>query len=188
MRYALNVAPINGWETQLGQGQADISLSATGSGYRAFFATGQAAAMALSASGAGRSTIYGAGSSAQSLSASGVPVLSVRPVGSSALALSANGTSANSVRSDGIASASLFADGDGLMATAGSGQSDMHMAGFAGIPRPIIIPDAYSEAHPSRFFVVEAFEQRIDVGAQDLPVVIPTGNRTMNVPEERSVA
>lgn len=74
------------------------------------------------------------------------------------------------------------------MATTGAGQSDMQMAGFAGIPTPIVIPDVYSEAHPSRFFVVEAFEQRIDAGDPDLPVVISPDARTMNVPAERSVA
>lgn len=30
MRYALNVAPINGWETHLGQGVAALAADATG--------------------------------------------------------------------------------------------------------------------------------------------------------------
>jgi len=294
MRYALNVTPINGWETHLGQGQVAMSLSAQGDGFRAFFAVGQTAAMTLAASGAGYLVITGlaqqaalalassgagikaltgAGAAAQALLAVGVPVLEARPVGEGAMALTVSGAARKALLGSGIAAQALGASGRGYLvligqadaadialtaegdgfaaffgegepaslalsaggagyselrgltepaslaldgagtaylqlkpigqsdleiaagdasikniATLGTGLADMLMVGIAGIPRPIVIPAEYTEAHPSRFFIDEPTQQRIDAGEPIAPIPVPRDQRTFVVPAERNVA
>jgi len=68
MRYALNVAPLNGWETLFGFGQADAALSATGDGVKWFFFYGDAG-MSLSADAAGLLATLGTGQADQALTA-----------------------------------------------------------------------------------------------------------------------
>lgn len=68
MRYALNVTPLNGWETLFGFGQADAALSASGDGVKWFFFYGDAG-MSLSADAAGLLAALGAGQADQALTA-----------------------------------------------------------------------------------------------------------------------
>lgn len=90
MRFALNDAPVNGWPTLVGYGQAGMALSAAGNGLLASLGVGQAA-MSLTTSGWGFIADNGSGVASMTLSASGEPrhVEAEFGEGSSWMALSA---------------------------------------------------------------------------------------------------
>lgn len=140
MRYALNVTPINGWETLLGQGQAGMTLAATGDGYRVFFAVGQTASMSLAASGvgllvitgfaqgaalalassgAGLKALTGTGTANQTLSAVGVPVLQARPIGQAGMALTVSGAAMKALLGAGLAAQAMNVNGTGYLVILG---------------------------------------------------------------------
>lgn len=146
MRYALNVTPINGWETHFGSGHSDAVLSAAGNGYRAFFAIGSQADMALAvqaaagylvitgfaddaiaaltASGSGVKAMTGAGVADQTLSAVGIPVLKVLPVGEATLALAVNGQALKALTGSGTADQALVVSGQAVKALTGDGTAN----------------------------------------------------------------
>jgi hypothetical protein len=140
MRYALNVTPINGWETHLASGQGDLVASATGDGYRAFYALGLQADMALqaqaagylvitgladdaatvlTASGSGMKAVTAEGLADHSLSAVGIPILEVRPVGESVLALTVNGQAVKALIGSGLANQTITVLGSGHLVITG---------------------------------------------------------------------
>lgn len=83
MRYALNVTPINGWETQFGFGQV--------------------AAQDLGAAGAALIAVQGAGASAMQLGASGVGYLRIHGAGAAPMVMDGAGYGAIAIRGEGVA-------------------------------------------------------------------------------------
>lgn len=188
MRYALNVTPINGWETHLGQGQADAALSVDGAGRLTMHAPADPAGMALAGLADGLLGIVGAGQADQALTATGASTAILKPVGGASMALEAEGTGYAAFFTTGQAEMALDGIGQLIQAILSTGGADMLMAGTAGIPQPILIPDLYSQAHPSRFFVADPGDRRIDAGNPTDPVMVSPDQRTLEVPAERSVA
>lgn len=153
--YALNVAPLAGWETHLGVGSAGLSASASGTGRRDIRLSGTAALSAVAAGG-GKVAKTGAGSAAQAISASGSAYARLFQAGSATATLAANGSGRVAPRVPGSASITAQAAGVGVvspfiqtaaiihigavdmsansLAVAGQGQADTQLQGSYGIP------------------------------------------------------
>lgn len=184
MRYALNAAPINGWETHQGSGQADQAISAAGVGHAVIRDTGSAY-MALSASGNGMSARLGAGSAPMALYASGIGYAMLHGFGAADQALTATGdgkiipfmggqarlvmtATGNGVVSPAMIGMALLrlAASDGSMnsiAVRGNGEADLVLSGAYGIPNPPVTPTIYAATHNSRRLHVASELRRIRV-------------------------
>ena len=87
--YALNVAPINGWETHLGMGGASLVVTAQGVARTEMHPAGTAA-MALTASGIGAVSPLNAAMAAIELQATDVSINAIAVLGTGTLEMALN--------------------------------------------------------------------------------------------------
>lgn len=92
--YALNVAPINGWETHLGMGGASLVVTAHG---------------------VGRTVMHPAGTAAMVQTATGNGLLAATGAGNALQALAAAGSAYTRMYGAGLAGPELIAAGDGIV-------------------------------------------------------------------------
>lgn len=153
--YAINVAPLNGYETQFAAGEGAVVVAATGDGKRAALGasaasitlTGQATAVLknnaagaatiqVAATGNGKQAALGASSASIVLTTTGNGKKASLGAGQGALALTATGAGllarkgagASSIQLDGTASAILKAAGRGAASISIAGQSVERLA------------------------------------------------------------
>ena len=153
--YALNVAPLAGWETHLGVGSAGLSASASGTGRSNILLSGKAALSAVAAGG-GKAAKIGAGIAVQAIQAIGAAYARMSLAGAAAAALAAYGNGLASHRMPGSASIATQAAGIGVvspfakveaiiqfsaddvsansLAATGRGLANMQLLGKYGIP------------------------------------------------------
>lgn len=124
--YALNTAPINGWETHLGSGQAAMSLAASGASANTDLGTG-AAQLALSASGSGTRRVPASGSASMQIQAAGSGTRWVLGTGTASMQMAAAGNGEVSNGMGGKVSLVLHASGTGGILVNGSGVAQMQM-------------------------------------------------------------
>lgn len=161
--YALNTAPINGWETQFGSGQAELtmlasgvsanvdlgagvaqlSLSASGDGTRRVPASGSAS-MQLQAAGDGTRWVLGAGTATMQMAADGNGDVVSGVGGKISMVMHAGGIGGILVQGAGLAQMRIDASGDGRAATGryGTGHGIMESRAWD-------IPKRYSTYHGS---------------------------------------
>lgn len=141
--YALNTAPINGWETHLGSGQAAMSLLASGESADVALGAG-AAQLALTASGNGTRRVPALGAAAMQLQAAGEGTRGVLGSGTATMVMTANGIGGILVQGAGIAQMRMDASGDGRAATGryGTGHGIMEFRAWD-------IPKSYATYHGS---------------------------------------
>lgn len=161
--YALNAAPINGWETHLGSGQAAMSLlasgesanvalgagaaqlalSASGNGTRRVPALG-AAAMQLQAAGEGTRWVLGSGTATMQMAAEGEGNVVEGVGGRATMVMTAKGIGGILVHGAGLAQMGMDASGDGRAATGryGTGHGIMEFRAWD-------IPKSYATYHGS---------------------------------------
>ena len=144
MRYDLNAAPINGWQTFNGVGSSSMVVAASGDGLAADLGVG-ASAMAMATSGDAASVDLGAGTAAQSMVASGVAKEAVLSTAAAAMAMSASA--------------------DAKEARTASGAAAMLMGLVHGIPyKPI--PAGFVENKRDRTMRVGADDRRFTVAPE----------------------
>ena len=154
--YPINVAPINGWATYQGSGQADMAMAAQGAGYAEMHTAGSIASMAQTATGSGIVAVLGSGSASQAMTASGIGYAKIfgsgqsnylitaagdgRVVpfmgGTALMALTASGNGKVSPSNIGYASLSMLARDYSVnnVGAAGKGTAEMRFSGAYGIP------------------------------------------------------
>lgn len=102
MRYALNAAPINGWQTFNGVGSSVMVMAATGDALAADLAIGTSA-MAMAASGATASVELGTGSVSQAMTATGTAKEASLGTATSVMAMTASGSAKEARTATGLA-------------------------------------------------------------------------------------
>lgn len=112
--YALNVAPINGWETHLGMGGASLVVTAQGTGRTVMHPAGTAA-MAQSAAGNLRKAVAGTGTAMQALAATGSAYTRMYGIGLAGTELLATGDGIVLPFFGGVARMALTASGKGAV-------------------------------------------------------------------------
>jgi hypothetical protein len=160
MRYALNVAPINGWVTHLGRASASMTLAAEGEGQVAQLGSATIT-MTLAPVGVGQVAQLGQGSVVMNLSTSGIPLLAKLGTGTSVFAMTIAGRP--------------------LVAKRGTGLIEMAWISRHGIPRPPVSPDVFSATHKSRKVRVQSESRTIRV-EPERPVVFRADRRQVGVP------
>lgn len=164
MRYALNVAPINGWETHTGAGAAACELSATGEGIRQLHGDG-AADLELSGNGVGYARIHGASSITAELTTSGDGLLAKTGQGAAGLELTADGIGGIVHYPQASLLLELTTNGVAAGVALGQGEGALELSALWGLPNPVV-RGAFATAHGSRVMIVQP-------GAREL--VVPAG-------------
>lgn len=150
MRYALNVTPLNGWETMFGSGQADAALTADGVSVTFVFGFGEIAALEMEATGTQYAILHALAQAAeQALSAGADGILATLGQGTAIQVLTASGEGTRRVSFVGVDADLALAVSDhsvANIATLGAGQAELISTASYGIPNPHIRPTDFVEA------------------------------------------
>lgn len=195
MRYALNVTPINGWQTQLGVGIAHQQLQSNGVGYLIMVGKAQAAILALTPAGLAAVVLLGVGQGPLALILTGRGYAVIRGEGAALAELEADGNGIlipflggqAAMIMTGFGFGAIAADGRGLanlqlectdessnsIASRGAGFAAIIMAGLAGIPRPSMIRDDGLTHVASRRMLVAQGLRRMTVAPEPRAIDVP---------------
>lgn len=134
--YAINVAPINGWQTALGSGAASMAMSGTALGGLMLLGSGSAV-QRITASGNGYAVIYGLGQASQRLIAVGDGKLIPFMGGTARMSINAVGNGVVAPLNASTAALRLLAADSSMnsIAVVGWGVSDMALSAEYGIPK-----------------------------------------------------
>lgn len=156
--YALNAAPINGWETHLGSGQVAMSLAASGEARTAdaHYGTGHGI-MEFRAWDIPKSysTYHGSGTAGMRLAAAGAGTIIAKNGGTAAVQIQAQGAGRNATRvyGEGVAAMSLIASrvvSEQHRQIKGEGAATMAIQASARDNRVIMLPSSFSPAPKAR--------------------------------------
>lgn len=196
MRYALNVAPINGWETHSGIGRADQSMSAVGAGSSIMLEYGSAT-LQLSAQGSGLSAARGAGSAPMQFSVSGIAHAIIHGYGSVGADLAASGEGTIIPFMGGVAILQLSLSGNGNVAPANQGRADFRFSAIDVSISPIAargaglaemaLTGAYGIPYKAITdgFISNKRDRTLRVGADDRRFTMPADHELRRVRPER---
>jgi hypothetical protein len=168
-KYALNVAPIDGWQTWFASGDTAMTLSAQGLGTAAQLAAATAA-ISLAMEGTPVASVLASASAMISLTIEGNAVIGSQPIiahpgyGDIELTLRITGTAASIQAADGNASMTLTAE--------------------YTFPDPVVIPSAYSPAYRGCVLGVPPENNTLVVPA-DAPIRVEPAQKLPTVPPMR---
>lgn len=200
--YALNVAPLNGWETHIGSGRASANVStqasaylvmSNGEGHAQVAATGNAdgmkarlgqavAGLTLNVQGTGYSIIHGVGSvQAEVITLADGGVIPFMG-GHAQVVLSAQANAMVAKLGVSYAPMLMYGAANGRRAVLGAGRADAFVFTRYGIPEPFIKPVQFEATHASRRLKDSAIEgMKVAQDRYDMNVM---PKQVMRVPRE----
>jgi hypothetical protein len=168
-RYALNVAPIDGWQTWFAQGSTSEALSAQAVSVAAKL-NSATAAISLSMQGTSSAALLNAATALMTLSIAGDGVIGAQPIiahpgyGDMELKLSLSAVPASWYAGDGTAQLTLSAK--------------------YGLPNPVVIPTTYMAAHRTCVLSVPSENTNMLVPSVE-PMLVPPRQTLASVPPMR---